>query len=98
VRLVVDMQGAQSSSRNRGIGRYCRSLVLAMAECGRHDIRLVLNGGFGDATQELRDVFAGVLPRGSISVWYGPGRQTACRPSGPACSNRPAIATSISMG
>ena len=60
MRLVVDMQGAQSASRNRGIGRYCRSLVLAMAECGSHDIHLVLNGGFGDATEELRDFFAGV--------------------------------------
>lgn len=78
MRLVVDMQGGQSASRNRGIGRYCRALVRAMAEArGPHELRIVLNGGFGDATEALRDEFAGVLPAGDVLVWRGPGEQTA---------------------
>ena len=78
MRLVIDLQGAQSDSRNRGIGRYSRALAMAMAEqAGPHEVMLALNGNFRDATEELRDAFAPVLPPSQIRVWHGPGRQTA---------------------
>ena len=77
MRLVIDLQGAQSESRGRGIGRYSRSLALAMAaQAGPHEVTVALNGGFEEATAELRDAFAPILPRGQIKVWYGPGQQT----------------------
>ena len=34
MRLLIDMQGAQGTSRLRGIGRYSRDLALALAEAG----------------------------------------------------------------
>ena len=78
MRLVIDLQGAQSDSRGRGIGRYSRSLALAMAaEPGRHEVLIALNGGFTEATAELRDAFAPVLPADRVRVWHGPGAQTA---------------------
>ena len=78
MRLVIDLQGAQSDSRNRGIGRYSRALAMAMAErAGTHEVILALNGNFRDSTEELRDLFAPILPVEQIRVWYGPGRQTA---------------------
>ena len=78
MRLVIDLQGAQSDSRNRGIGRYSRALAIAMAErAGTHEVVIALNGNFRDATEALRDAFAPVLPAGQVRVWYGPGRQTA---------------------
>ncbi len=78
MRLVIDLQGAQSDSRNRGIGRYSRALAMAMAEqAGPHEVMLALNGNFRDAAEELRDAFAPVLPPGQIRAWHGPGRQTS---------------------
>ena len=76
--LVIDLQGAQSDSRNRGIGRYSRALAMALAAQPRgHTISLLLNGNFADATESLRDAFAPLLSAGAIHTWYGPGRQTA---------------------
>ena len=78
MRLVFDLQGAQSDSRNRGIGRYSRALALAMAACaGPHELIIALNGSFREATEELRDAFAPVLPASQVRIWNGPGRQTA---------------------
>ncbi len=82
MRLIIDAQGAQSLSRNRGIGRYCRSLVQAMAAepCG-HELILVLNAGFADTLAECREAVAGVLPPAAIRLWQGPGRQAAGEPA-----------------
>ena len=78
MRLVIDLQGAQSDSRNRGIGRYSRALAMAMAErAGTHEVIIALNGNFRNATEELRDAFAPILPANQLRVWYGPGRQTS---------------------
>ena len=45
MRIVIDLQGAQTASRHRGIGRYSLALALAMAKNKReHDIFIVLNG------------------------------------------------------
>ena len=78
MRLIVDLQGAQSFSRNRGIGRYTRSLVQAMAQQARgHEIILVLNNGFPDAAEEIRHAFAGILPPDAIRLWQGPGQHSA---------------------
>ena len=75
MRIIIDMQGAQSSgSRNRGIGRYTFSLVQGIVrQRGEHEIVLVLNGAFPDAVDWLRTEFAGVLPHEAIRVWQAPG-------------------------
>ena len=78
MRLVIDLQGAQSHSRNRGIGRYSRALAMAMVRnAGAHEVVVALNGNFRDATEDLRDAFAAILPPERLRVWYGPGRQTS---------------------
>ncbi len=82
MRVVIDLQGAQSESRGRGIGRYSRALALAMAaDAGPHEVVVALNGGFAEATAELRTAFATVLPPERIQVWHGPGRQSAGLPA-----------------
>lgn len=58
MRIVVDMQGWQSASRNRGIGRYTLSLVRAMVESkDRHEYILLFNGAFDDSFQEFQKIF-----------------------------------------
>ena len=47
MRIVIDMQGAQTESRYRGIGRYTLSLAQGIARNrGEHEIMLALNGLF----------------------------------------------------
>lgn len=73
MRIAIDMQGAQTESRFRGIGRYTMSLALAMVRNrGIHDIVLVLNGMLAETVEPIRAAFNGILPQSSIHVWYGP--------------------------
>lgn len=74
MRIVVDMQGAQSESRFRGIGRYTMSFTQALVRNrGEHEVILALNGLFPDAIEPIRAAFDGILPQENIRVWYAPG-------------------------
>lgn len=72
MRIVIDLQGAQSSgSRTRGIGRYSSSLAQAIARHARnHEIVLALNGCFPDAVDEVRTTFEGLIDPANLRVWY----------------------------
>jgi glycosyltransferase involved in cell wall biosynthesis len=75
MRIVIDMQGAQSSgSRNRGIGRYTLALSKEMVRLrGKHEVILVLNGLFRDTIEPIRATFAALLPKENIRVWEAVG-------------------------
>jgi len=74
VRIVVDMQGAQSSSRFRGIGRFTMSMVHALVRnVGDHEIVLVLNGLLADTIEPIRAAFNDQLPVDAVRVWHAPG-------------------------
>ena len=67
------MQGAQTNSRFRGIGRYTLSLTRAMIrQAGEHDIILALNGQFPDSVRTIREHFKGLVPPQNIVVWHAP--------------------------
>lgn len=74
MRIVIDMQGAQSGgSRNRGIGRYTQSLVQAIVRNrGGHEIVIALNGVFAESIPPIRALFDGLLPVENIVVWEAP--------------------------
>ena len=71
MRIVIDLQGAQTSfSRNRGVGRYTIELAKAMAQSPLgHEIILALNGAFPDTIEPIRAEFDGILPQENIRVW-----------------------------
>lgn len=75
MRIVIDMQGAQTSgSRHRGIGRYTLALAQAIVQQrGDHDIILVFNGAYPDAVDWLRAEFSSSLPPDNLRVWQVPG-------------------------
>ena len=74
MRIVIDMQGAQSESRFRGIGRYTMSFTQAIVRNrGEHEIILALNGLFPDTIEPIRAAFDSLLPQENIRVWYAPG-------------------------
>src|SRR5262245_20134869 len=74
MRIVIDMQGAQTESRFRGIGRYTMSFSQAVARnCGEHEIILALSNLFPDTIDTIRAAFDGLLPQENIRVWRAPG-------------------------
>jgi len=74
MRIVIDMQGAQTESRFRGIGRYTMAFAQAVVlNAGEHEIILALSGLFPETIEPIRAAFEGVLPQEKIRVWYAPG-------------------------
>ena len=70
MRIVIDMQGAQSESRFRGIGRLSLSLSLAIARQRADDeVILALNGLFAESIEPIRAAFDGLIPQANIRVW-----------------------------
>jgi glycosyltransferase involved in cell wall biosynthesis len=75
MRIVIDMQGAQTESRFRGIGRYSLSFAQAIVRNrGEHEIFLALSGLFPDTIEPIRAAFDGLLPQENIRVWHVPGQ------------------------
>jgi glycosyltransferase involved in cell wall biosynthesis len=82
MRIVIDMQGAQTASRVRGIGRYSVSFVRALIRNGhKHEVLLALNGLFPETIASLRETFRDLLPPENIRVWYAPTPGSACQAS-----------------
>lgn len=87
MRIIVDMQGAQTSaSAHRGVGRYTINLVKALAQQNpSHDMILVLNGEFQESIQHIRETFSGLIPQNDIRVWTqylrftGSDQTTVCK-------------------
>jgi len=74
MRVVIDLQGAQTRSRFRGIGRYALSLAQAMVRNrGSHEIIIALSGLFPESIEPIRGAFAALLPQQNICVWSAPG-------------------------
>ncbi|MGR8981493.1 MAG: glycosyltransferase [Gammaproteobacteria bacterium] len=73
MRIVIDMQGAQTESRFRGIGRYTLSFAQAIVRNrGEHEVILVLSGLFPETIETIRVAFNGLLPQENIRVWQAP--------------------------
>ncbi|MEC9247182.1 MAG: glycosyltransferase family 1 protein [Pseudomonadota bacterium] len=73
MRIIIDMQGMQTASRTRGIGRYTHAFVRALLENkGDHEVLLALNGLFPETIDPIRAAFRDLLPRENIRVWYAP--------------------------
>lgn len=74
MRIVIDLQGAQSESRFRGIGRYSLSFTKALIRNrGEHEILIALSGLFQDTIEIIRAELDALLPQENIYVWDAPG-------------------------
>jgi glycosyltransferase involved in cell wall biosynthesis len=73
MRIVLDLQGAQTASRFRGIGRYTLALAQAIvANRADHEVLLALSGLFPDTIEPIRAAFDPLLPQDNIRVWLAP--------------------------
>ena len=96
MRLVIDLQGAQTSSRWRGIGRYTLALALMIAKnAGEREVIIVLNDAFSETIVPLRRAFEALLPRDNIRVWSAPSSLVG---DDPATMSRRARAEAIYEG
>ena len=68
---MIDLQGAQSNSRFRGIGRYALSLTKAVIQQAypKHEVIVVLNGVMTETIEDIRVALAEFLPQSQIKVW-----------------------------
>lgn len=81
MRIVLDLQGAQSHSRLRGIGRYTLSMARAFAlEAADHELWLMLNGCQHASCASLLAQFDGLIPRERIVVNTLPSGIAGCHP------------------
>ncbi len=80
MRILIDLQGAQTASRLRGVGRYILNLARTMVQKGRHEYLIGLNGQLGDSIDALRAEFDGLLPPENIRVWDTAGAGAGNRP------------------
>jgi glycosyltransferase involved in cell wall biosynthesis len=73
MRIVFDLQGCQTLSRQRGIGRYSSGLAVAMVrDAGPHEVWLALNGSFPETIPEIRRTFGGLVPKDRIRTFEIP--------------------------
>lgn len=81
MRIVIDLQGDQTESRFRGIGRYSLSLALAIARnAGDHEVWLALNAAFPNSILDIRHAFDGLIPQERIRVFEVPTPVAECDP------------------
>lgn len=88
MRLVIDMQGLQTASRQRGIGRYTAAFVREVINtCGSHEVFLSVNGMLEESATDIRQHFGSLLDKLHIVPWYAlpPVRWTM---TGPHCRRR----------
>jgi glycosyltransferase involved in cell wall biosynthesis len=80
MKIVLDLQGAQSNSRHRGIGRYTFSMARAFAAeaAKKHDLWLAFNGRHDRATLDLIDQFEDLVPRDRVLINELPAHIAGC--------------------
>ncbi len=62
MRIIIDMQGMQSLSRDRGIGRYTDSFTRSFIQIAKsHEVYLLLNGLFPDTVNIIQEKFESLL-------------------------------------
>lgn len=73
MRIVLDLQGCQSASRFRGIGRYSMALAKAIIRNAvNHEIWVILSEAFPDSIERIRASLVGLLPNERIVVFALP--------------------------
>lgn len=87
MRIVIDLQGAQTASRFRGIGRYSMALTRGiLRHAGEHEIWIVLNGALEESVAQVRADLAGLVSHERIRVFETPGHIAEMDPlAAPRC-------------
>lgn len=81
MRIVIDLQGAQTENRHRHIGRCSIELAKRIAlHLPKHETIIALNADFQNTIKYIREEFRGIVPKENIVVWEIPGPVAECDP------------------
>jgi glycosyltransferase involved in cell wall biosynthesis len=70
VKILLDLQGAQTVSRQRGIGRYTIALTRGIVRnAGDHEVWVGMTNGLPGTIAPLKEALADVLPEERMLVW-----------------------------
>jgi len=73
MRILLDLQGCQSVSRLRGIGRYSMALARAiLAQAGAHEVWVALNDRMPETVEPIRAALSDLLPRQRVCCFAVP--------------------------
>jgi len=79
MRIVIDLQAAQTESASRGIGRCTLALAKAIAKNrGDHDLIIAVSGFFPESIDGIFSSFEGILPKENITIWHALGPVREC--------------------
>ena len=71
MRILIDLQGAQGLSYDRGIGRYSRSFLKALIKHkAKHEIYILLNANFPESVEALQNEYNEILPEHHIIEFH----------------------------
>ena len=74
MRILIDLQGAQTGSRHRGIGRYSLDITKGiLRNAGDHEVMVLLNGTIAGEIESVREDLDGLINQDRILVWEGVG-------------------------
>lgn len=74
MRILIDLQGAQSGSRSRGIGRYSLALAKAIVRNAReHEVLILLNGLFAESIKDVQTIFHDTFGTDRCLIFTAPG-------------------------
>lgn len=73
MKILLDLQGAQTESRMRGIGRQAKALAKAMIAQGGHDFHILLNRRLDEGMREVMAEFTDLISPSNIHVFEVPG-------------------------
>lgn len=74
MKLLIDLQALQNESRNRGIGRYVRSLFDALARRSDIEVHALLNASMSDTLSPAFDHVAGAIGCDRVLLFPGMGQ------------------------
>lgn len=82
MRIVIDLQGAQSVRARHGkMSEYSLALVQeVIRNRGEHEVVIALSGQFPETIEGIRARFDKLLPQDNIRVWYAVGPLNASNP------------------
>jgi glycosyltransferase involved in cell wall biosynthesis len=80
MRILIDLQGAQTGSRFRGIGRHASALTKAIIRNrGDHEIFILLNGVLRDTVDAIKNELSPILPTDHVIVFAPPSLTEGAR-------------------
>jgi glycosyltransferase involved in cell wall biosynthesis len=71
MRILIDMQGTQSDSRFRGIGRYSKAFIRHLIQAKKeHEILLAFSSAFPESLATLYPEFETIIGPENIKIWH----------------------------